>query len=155
MTTATAATPDPAEDPKAQPSQTQRRPDPAKPPAPQPQPPPPPKPPQRPTKQAEGLPPEFEDDPPPEAPPAAPGVIDERLRAVGQRLQLLVTSAGSSIDEARAVAGVLRPDGSAYGRMEGLLQAMEYDREALGRAIEHLAQVAKALAAEQTQKAVP
>lgn len=134
---------------------TAKRPGPAQPPVPQPSAPkPPPKPPVRPTAtlepaeapsvQAEA----YEDDPPP-PPPAPPApVLDERLRGVGQRLQLLVEAAGEHLGEARAIAGVLRPDGAAYGRMEGLLQAIEYDREALVRAIEHLRVAAEAIARE-------
>jgi hypothetical protein len=130
-----------------------KRPGPAQPPVPQPSAPkPPPKPPVRPTAtlEPEAAPsaPAYEDDPPP-PPPAPPApVLDERLRGVGQRLQLLVEAAGEHLGEARAIAGVLRPDGAAYGRMEGLLQAIEYDREALVRAIEHLRVAAEAIARE-------
>jgi hypothetical protein len=102
----------------------------------------------RPGKSAATTAPAYEDDPPPPPPPAPAPVLDERLRGVGQRLQLLVESAGEHLGEARAIAGVLRPDGAAYGRMEGLMQALEYDREALVRAIEHLRVAAQAIAAE-------
>lgn len=152
MTTATADPTDPtepAEEPKS------KRPGPAQPPTPQPSPQPQPRPPVRPpTKSAqvghaepEG-PEGYADDPAPAPEPGPPPAMDERLVGVGRRLQLLVESSTEHIGEARAVAGVLRPDGAAYGRMEGLLQGLEYDKEALGRAIEHLRVAAQALAAE-------
>jgi len=143
----TTATADPAEDPKS------KRPGPAQPPVPQPAPRPNPRPPLRPAATAEAEPPGYADDPPPPAPEAAPPAMDERLVRIGQRLQLLVEATGEHIGEANAIAGVLRPDGAAYGRMTGLLQALEYDREALGRAIEQLRHTAQAMAREQAETA--
>ena len=145
MTTATA---DPArepEDPKA------KRPGPPQPPVPQPSAPkPPPKPPLKPVA-AEG-PEGYADDAPPAPEPAPAPAMDDRLVGVGRRLQLLVESSSEHIGELRAIAGVLRPDGAAHGRTEGLLQALEYDKEALGRAIQQLHAAAQGIAGETAGK---
>lgn len=90
----------------------------------------------------------YEDDPAPPPAEGTPAPMDDRLVRVGQRLQLLVEANGEHIGELRAIEGVLRPDGAAYGRVTGLLQALEYDREALGRAIAQLHQAATAIARE-------
>lgn len=147
MTTATAERPDPAEDPQ---DPKARRPGPAQPPVPQPSAPkPPPKPPLKPVAEAEA----YADDPPPVPEAGPPPPLDDRLVGVGRRLQLLVETSTEHLGELRAIAGVLRPDGAAYGRTEGLLQALEFDKEALQRAIAQLHAAAQGIAAERAGRA--